>query len=98
VPCPSYHWNGAIIPWFRSELNRLPYVVERARGEGRTGTTVASYDSDYWRKRADETRAAAEAMSTTAAKREMLAIAVAYERLADHAERTAGRKSKRAGT
>jgi hypothetical protein len=42
-----------------------------------------------------KTRAIAQAMSLPAAKREMLLIAEAYERLADHAERTAGRKAPR---
>jgi hypothetical protein len=34
-------------------------------------------------------------MMLPAAKREMLMIAECYERLADHAERTAGRKAPR---
>jgi hypothetical protein len=56
---------------------------------------VASKDPDYWRARAREARVQAEHMSTQAPKRELLTIALAYERLADHAERTAGRKGKR---
>jgi hypothetical protein len=54
-----------------------------------------SCDADFWRKRAEEARATAQAMSTPAAKREMQLIAAAYERLADHAERTAGRSATR---
>jgi len=61
-----------------------------------SGEAVAvSYDAQYWLQRAVEARTAAEAMVTRAAKREMLAIAIAYERLAEHAENTAGRKRKR---
>jgi hypothetical protein len=58
------------------------------------GETVASNDPHHWRARAREARTKAEAMSTPAPKRELLMIAMAYERLADHAERTAGRKAK----
>jgi hypothetical protein len=47
---------------------------------------------------APRTRAViAEAMTLPAAQREMLAIADAYERVADHIERTAGRRAKRRG-
>ena len=49
-------------------------------------------DADYWRTRADETRCIAQALTNPSAKREMLFIAEAYQRLADHAERTARRK------
>jgi hypothetical protein len=52
-------------------------------------------DPDFWRRRAEEARAIAEAMTAPAAKREMDGIAAAYERLADHAERTAGRRATR---
>jgi hypothetical protein len=54
-----------------------------------------SYDADYWRKQADDARATAQAMMLPAAKREMLVIAEYYERLADLAERTAGRNAPR---
>jgi hypothetical protein len=53
------------------------------------------YDVAYWRKQAEESRAAAEVMTSAAAKRELLAIAEAYDRLADEAERKAGRKAAR---
>jgi len=56
---------------------------------------VANKDPDYWRARAREARAQAETMSMPTPKRELLTIAVAYERLAEHAERTAGRKGTR---
>jgi hypothetical protein len=52
-----------------------------------------SYDADFWRKCADEARALAATMKLPSARREMEQIAAAYERLADRAERTAGRKS-----
>jgi hypothetical protein len=52
-------------------------------------------DADFWRGRAEEARATAEVMTFPDAKREMLSIAGAYERLADHAERTAGRRASR---
>ena len=54
---------------------------------------VPSHDAEYWRKQADEARAAAGTMSVRA-KSELLSIATAYERLAEQAERTAGRKGK----
>ena len=63
--------------------------------ESRGGQLPVSYDAEYWRQRADDARVAAETMVTRAAKREMLAIAIAYERLAEHAEHTASRKRKR---
>jgi hypothetical protein len=50
-----------------------------------------SSDADFWRKSADKARATAEAMTAPSAKRDMQLIAAAYERLADHAERTAKR-------
>jgi hypothetical protein len=49
-------------------------------------------DADYWRRCAKEARSTAEAMNVPAAKREMLMIAAAYERLADHSESTARRR------
>jgi hypothetical protein len=54
-----------------------------------------SHDADHWRKQADDARTTAQAMKLPAAKREMLLIAEYYERLADLAERTAGRKALR---
>jgi hypothetical protein len=59
------------------------------------GIVQRSYDADYWRQRAEEARATAEAMVLPAAKREMWVVAEAYERLAEHAERTAGRRGSR---
>jgi hypothetical protein len=53
------------------------------------------YDAVFWRKRADEARAIAANMKVPGARREMEQIAAAYERLADRAERTAGRKGTR---
>jgi uncharacterized protein Yka (UPF0111/DUF47 family) len=55
----------------------------------------SQFNADYWRMRADETRSAAQALTNPAARREMHFIAEAYDRLADHAERTAKRKSTR---
>jgi hypothetical protein len=52
-------------------------------------------DADFWRRRADDARRTAEGMCVPAAKREMELIAAAYERIADHAERTAGRRGAR---
>jgi hypothetical protein len=50
------------------------------------------YNAAYWRERAEEARALAAVMMTPSARREMLQIAVAYEMLAERAERTARRK------
>jgi hypothetical protein len=52
-------------------------------------------DADYWRRRAEEARSRAETMNVPAAKREMLIIAAAYDRLANHSDRTEGRGSAR---
>lgn len=55
-----------------------------------------TYDAEHWLARAEEARRQAERMTVVAAKREILAIAAAYQRLAQHAEeRTAGKKSRR---
>jgi hypothetical protein len=43
-------------------------------------------DSTHWRQRAQETRAEADKMDDPDAKRTLLEIAAAYERLADLAE------------
>jgi len=55
----------------------------------------SQYDADFWRRSAEEARGKAQAMNVPAAKREMHFIAEAYERLADHAERAAGRRGSR---
>jgi hypothetical protein len=47
---------------------------------------VEASEADFWRQRAEETRSVAQAMSLPAAKRELLFIAEAYERLADRAQ------------
>jgi hypothetical protein len=54
-----------------------------------------SYDADFWRKRAEETRAVSAALTLPAARGEMEHIAAAYERLADRAARLAGSKGAR---
>jgi uncharacterized protein Yka (UPF0111/DUF47 family) len=53
------------------------------------------YDADYWRRRAEEARTLAESLTLPVARREMEHIVAAYERLADRAERAAGRKGRR---
>jgi hypothetical protein len=53
-----------------------------------------SYDVDFWRRRAQGTRVTAEAMTSPIVKRELLAIAEGYERLADHEQRTAAWKAR----
>ena len=52
----------------------------------------SQFDADYWRNRAEEAHTVAQGMADATAKRHMHFIAQAYERLADHAERTARRK------
>jgi hypothetical protein len=54
----------------------------------------ATHEPEYWLNRAEEARAQARDMVTPEARREMLLIAAAYQCLAEHAERTAGRKSR----
>jgi hypothetical protein len=81
---------------FRSEPNTRSRGAGWGRGcEGVRGVVQRSYDADFWRQRAEEVRAMAEALALPAAKREMWVIAKAYERLAEHAERTAGRRGTR---
>jgi hypothetical protein len=66
------------------------------RWERERGTSVhPTYDADHWRRLAEGARATAERMSDHEARREMHIIALAYERLAEHAERTAGRRAAR---
>jgi len=43
-------------------------------------------DEDFWRKRADEARRAAESLTHPTAKRELLLIAENFERLAKKAQ------------
>jgi hypothetical protein len=63
---------------------------------GRLGGTVdRPYDAAHWRECAEYMRAKAEAMTSPTTKCELLQIAAAYDRLGDHAERTAGRKAPR---
>jgi hypothetical protein len=59
------------------------------------GSMLTSCDADFWRKRAEEARTTAETMTVPAAKREMQLITAAYDRIADRAERTAGRRAAR---
>jgi hypothetical protein len=60
---------------------------------GIEGTMPPLLDADFWRKRAEKARAAAEAMSAHAAKREMQQIAAVYDQIADHIKRTARRRA-----
>ena len=63
----------------------------------KTGKFVQrSYNAAYWHERAKEARAIAAVMTTPIARREMLQIAVAYEMLAERAERTVDRRRYRA--
>ena len=61
---------------------------QRGKGEG----VPEERDARYWLGLAEEARSHAEQMTYADTKREMLRIAAAYERLAEHAERTAGKK------
>jgi hypothetical protein len=51
-------------------------------------------DAQYWLDLAEEARSQAERMAYADTKREMLRIAAAYERLAEHAEQTSGKKAR----
>jgi len=54
-------------------------------------------DPKYWRERAGETRSIAKLLSDLEAKRQMLAIAARYDRLADHMKKRSRKfKTKRA--
>jgi hypothetical protein len=52
-------------------------------------------DEQYWLDRAEEARLQAKQMANAETKREMLTIAAAYRRLAEHVERTGGKKAHR---
>jgi len=57
------------------------------------GKSVESqHDAGFWRQRAEDARAVAQTMKSCSERRKMEAIAAAYDRLAEHAERTARRK------
>jgi hypothetical protein len=85
--------TGTREPWQPTE----PIDVLGVAGQYTTlgGLVTPPYDADYWRQRANEARALAEAMTLPVAKREMEYIAAIYERLANRAVGTAGRKSTR---
>ena len=70
----------------RSSATPLP-----ASALGVCGDRGKSCDLHLSGDRAGEAYALTEAMTVAEAKREMLAIATAYQRLAEHAGRTAGR-------
>jgi hypothetical protein len=53
------------------------------------------FTADRWRKLARDARTAAERMSHPTARRELTEIAAAYDRLAENAERMAGRRAPR---
>ena len=59
------------------------------------GPMVQPYDVGFWRQRAEEVRALAHTLTSPVARHELEHIAAAYERLADRAERTAGRNGTR---
>lgn len=52
-------------------------------------------DADHWLSLAEEARLQAERMTDDDRKREMLAIAAAYQRLAEHAKRAGEKKARR---
>ena len=58
------------------------------------GLVTQPYDADYWRQRANEARAHAEAMTLPVARRVLEHIAATYERLANRAERIAGTRER----
>jgi hypothetical protein len=51
-------------------------------------------DARYWQDRAEEARLAAEEITHPPSKREMQQIALAYDRLAKHAEARAAAKKE----
>ena len=65
-------------------------MCQRGKGEG----VPKERDAHYWLDLAEEARSKAERMTYADTKHEMLRIAAAYERLAEHAERTAGKKAR----
>ena len=52
-------------------------------------------DADRLRKLAEDARVTAKAVASLVLRTELFAIAENYERLADHAEQTAGRRAQR---
>jgi hypothetical protein len=60
---------------------------------GRPGDCVPpEYDAGYWRRLAEDARSTAEKMTDAEARRRLQFVATAYERLAEHAEQTVGRR------
>jgi hypothetical protein len=51
-------------------------------------TYIISNDPDHWRWRAEETRALAETFDNPEARKEMLCVSRAYDRMADLAEKS----------
>jgi len=71
---------------FRRRWNEHPrpsLMMQSLAACRRLTLSTAPHDAEYWRKRAKETLALAEQMSTAEDKRELLSIAKAYERLAE---------------
>jgi hypothetical protein len=54
-----------------------------------------STDADRVRKLVEDARAAAKTVASLVLRTKLLAIAENYEHLADHAERTVGRRAER---
>jgi hypothetical protein len=76
-----------------ADPNGTDSMFRRCRVKRDAGDLMTQpYDADYWRRRAEEARALAASLTLAIARRELEHIAAAYERLADRAERTAGRK------
>ena len=70
---------------FRCRWNEHPRaLVDDPSLTACRSTTLSTtlHDADYWRKRAKEARVQAEQLSSPEDKRELLNIAIAYERLA----------------
>ena len=85
--------NEADFPLFsivRNLTQCMGVYASRGKGEG----VSRERDAQYWLDLAEEARSNAERMTYADTKREMLRIAASYERLAEHAERTAGKKPR----
>lgn len=70
-----------------------PSFAEVRAGLG-GGVPAKQPDAEYWLERAYEARRLAAAMTLPEARLEMLKIAAAYERMAEHSEKTAGRSAR----
>ena len=87
----------AVAPQFEI---RYPLTLTYAcfcSAESMEGKAMSAFEfgtPEYWRERAEQARVRAESLNDPEAKREMLEVAVSYERIAARVDRTTQRSRK----